>query len=207
MLIDITKIHFDPEIRGVIHVGANTAEEQPIYDKLGVKKVLYIDARKESIDIIERKYRDNPDIIALHYVISDKCEWHDFNISSNAGASSSLLKLGTHKKHHPKIDMVKTEMALTTTLNIVFETPILHIEDYNFINLDIQGTELRALKGFGDNIKCMDYIYTEINIEEVYEGCDQLNELEDYIFKFGFRRLEMNLTKFNWGDALYYKSK
>ncbi len=34
---------------------------------------------------------------------------------------------------------------------------------FNFLNLDIQGAELKALKSMGDYLNNVDYIYTEVN--------------------------------------------
>ena len=57
------------------------------------------------------------------------------------------------------------------------------IKNYNFLNLDIQWAELMALKGFGNFINDFDYIYTEVNIDELYEKCVLLGELDEYLKK------------------------
>ena len=40
-----------------------------------------------------------------------------------------------------------------------------------------------ALKGFGNFINDFDYIYTEVNIDELYEKCVLLGELDEYLKK------------------------
>ena len=46
----------------------------------------------------------------------------------------------------------------------------------NFLNIDIQGAELLALKGMGSLISYFDYIYLEVNKAHVYKKCALVNE-------------------------------
>ena len=62
-----------------------------------------------------------------------------------------------------------------------------------------------ALKGMGETIKGFKYIYTEVNIGEVYKGCAKINEIDDYIGQYGFERVETKITPSEWGDAFYIK--
>jgi hypothetical protein len=66
-------------------------------------------------------------------------------------------------------------------------------------------SELQALKGFGKYIDQVKYIYTEINTGEVYKGNDSLEDIDTYLSSFGFERVEINITPFEWGDAFYIK--
>ena len=43
-------------------------------------------------------------------------------------------------------------------------------KDYNFINMDVQGYELEVLKGGTKVLEKVDYVYCEVNRDEVYEG-------------------------------------
>ena len=46
----------------------------------------------------------------------------------------------------------------------------------------------------------------EVNLEQVYSGCAELNEIDDFLLKFGFNRVAIKKTKKGWGDALYSKN-
>ena len=77
-------------------------------------------------------------------------------------------------------------MVETTTLaRFLEENP--QFQMANFWNLDIQGVELRAIRSAGDHIKHVDAIYTEVNTEEVYAGCDKMDEISEYLAKYGFK--------------------
>ena len=60
----------------------------------------------------------------------------------------------------------------------------LSIKNYNFINIDIQGYELEALKGMPNQLKIAEYIYLEVNFEEVYLGCSQIKDIDKFLLKF-----------------------
>jgi hypothetical protein len=81
----------------------------------------------------------------------------------------------------------------------------LDITQFNFLNIDVQGVELSVIKSFGDMIDKIDYIYTEVNTEELYVGGCLLNEIDSYLQKYNFIRCEIFMTKHNWGDAFYIK--
>ena len=93
----------------------------------------------------------------------------------------------------------------TTRVDSLFDKNGINPEEFDFVNLDIQGVELQALKGFGrylDNIK---YIYTEVNSGEVYKNNDSIEDLDLFLSGFGFKRVETEMTPFEWGDAFYIR--
>ena len=74
---------------------------------------------------------------------------------------------------------------------------------YNFVNIDIQGYELEALRGMTKQLEYVDYIYTEINTSDVYENCANAADLDRFLGGFGFSRVATKETDQGWGDALY----
>ena len=56
--------------------------------------------------------------------------------------------------------------------------------DYNFLNFDIQGAELKALKSMEEYLPKVDYLYTEVNSDYVYKECALISELDNYLKKF-----------------------
>ena len=77
----------------------------------------------------------------------------------------------------------------------------------NFLNFDIQGAELKALKGMEEYLPSVDYLYTEVNSDYVYKGCALIGELDEYLKPFGLRRVETKWTDCKWGDAFYMRHK
>jgi hypothetical protein len=74
------------------------------------------------------------------------------------------------------------------------------------VNLDVQGVELPVLQGFGALLDTVDYIYTEVNTEEVYENCALLVQLQQFLEDRGFRLVDLRMTRSGWGDAFFIQS-
>lgn len=118
--------------------------------------------------------------------------------------STSLLELKTHKDFYP--DIVESERFEITTS--ILKNIISNEFRSDFINLDIQGAELRALKGYGERIRELKWIYTEVNKVELYEGCALVSEIDDFLASFGFKRVCTRWWRnHGWGDALYISSE
>jgi FkbM family methyltransferase len=194
--------------KGVIHVGGHRGEEQEVYDALGVKKTIWFEAISESAKEIKLKYKGRNDILVINNLLSDKREYVNFNVSNN-GASSSILELGTHKTNHPKIHYIDKRWIEAFRLDEVMEysdtLPLLSSVGFDTLNIDVQGAELKVLKGAGDLLHQIKWIYCEVNIEEVYKGCALMDEIDDYLKEYGFERVETKLTPKGWGDAFYMK--
>jgi FkbM family methyltransferase len=197
--LDFLISKYNVEIKGILHIGAHECEEITDYEKYTQRdKILWVEAISEKVKFNKEKYDK---ILIENAVVSDNIQKIKFNISNN-GQSSSMLELGTHQIHHPHIYYTNFfECETIPTIEIVKK----HNIPFNFINLDIQGSELKALKGLGEYLHNVDYIYTEVNKEELYKGCCLLEELDEYLNKYSFIRVELSMTEYKWGDAFYIK--
>ena len=190
--------------RGIIHVGAHELEELSDYNGEGVNKIIWIEGNPDIVETNKNK-GDGIDQVLLQALI-----WEEdgldlpFNITNNL-QSSSILKMDKHTQYHPQVTVDRTITLSSITLSTLLESIKFDPSLYNFINLDIQGVELRALKGFEKYLSGIDYIYTEVNSGSVYAGNDTINNIDGYLEKFGFIRTETMLTDFEWGDAFYKK--
>jgi hypothetical protein len=80
------------------------------------------------------------------------------------------------------------------------------IKDFNFLNVDVQGVELNVIKSFSSMLGSLDYLYVEVNEEELYKGCALITEIDYYVAQYGFERKATHMTSNKWGDAFYIKS-
>jgi FkbM family methyltransferase len=198
---DIVKKYGIP--RGIIHIGAHLAEEREAYKKYNIDNILWIEANPYLIKEIQHYSSETEQI--LNYAISDIDDQNLKLYLTNNGQSSSLLKLNIHKKYYPNIYINKTLNVLTKRMDTIIKTHTIDMTKYNFLNLDIQGMELKAIEGFGSLINYFDFIYTEVNTNHLYENCCLINEIDAYLSSYHFIRKETNITPFEWGDALYMK--
>jgi FkbM family methyltransferase len=205
MLIDFRTLFpkYDIKPKGVLHVGANIGEEAPVYDELGIKDVVWIEANEQLIPQLTINTRDKYKHKVIHACVGDVQDLEvKFHISNNAGQSSSYLELGTHKTAHPEVHYIKDVVMKMKRID-QFRTCW---GGYDFLNIDLQGAELKALRGMGDILHQFKWAYLEVNQQELYKGCALVEDIDMYMIGYGFRRAE---TKWcgntGWGDALYIK--
>jgi FkbM family methyltransferase len=202
MLIPLHELveKYNIQFKGILHVGAHECEEIDAYLKyIPNNQILWVEAMKDKVELCKARF---PGVKIEQAVISDKIEKVTFNITNN-GQSSSILDFGLHSYFHPDVVFVNSIETETQLLrDIICNYDI----DYNFINLDIQGVELRALKSMEEYLHKIDYIYTEVNCDYVYKDCNLVTEIDDYLKEFGFTRVETCWAgQCRWGDAFYIK--
>lgn len=197
--------------RGVLHIGAHLGEEGLDYSQNGVRHVSWVEGNRHLMKHLYDATRSLP--LRQSYfceLLSDVDGEHvQFNVTNN-GQSSSILPLGTHQKHYPHINVVEQRDLVTSRFDTFLKKNIVSVEleNVDFVNLDVQGAELRVLKGFGllfDHYKNIKAVYCEVNFEEVYVGANLVADIDEYLGKFGFTRLLTKTTPYGWGDALYLR--
>ena len=191
--------------KGILHVGAHMCEERALYNSISVgdNDILWIEAIRETVTYV-KTVNDNINIIQS--VITDKDD-EDINFMiTNNTESSSIFNFGTHAIEHPQIFEIERRQLKSITLNTLFERNNISYDRYDFINIDIQGAELKALKGAMCILPHIKAIYAEVNEKMLYEGAGLLPELDEYLATFNFTRVITNMTQHGWGDALYIKN-
>lgn len=187
--------------KGVLHVGAHLAEEAADYEKYGWLPVTWVEAQPNLVEVLE---------VNLHFPdhkVIEAAIWDENGVNlklhiASSSQSTSLLDFGTHAELYPDISYVSDVDVVTKRLDSVIDSN--HMP--NFINLDIQGVELRALKSLGKLIELVDYIYVEVNKKMVYRGGTNVKELDDFLFTSGFaRKCTRWYLREGWGDALYIR--
>ena len=205
MLIEFDMLMEKYEIpRGIIHIGAHRLQERDRYLKHGIKNIIWIEANKKIFNEMLNKISSSESIFNTLVSDEDNKEYI-FKITNNE-QSSSLLNLDKHKIYHPDVFVVDAQKLYSKRMDTLINEQSINIDQYNFLNIDIQGAELFAIKGFGDYIKNVDYIYTEINSEHLYEDCPLVTDIDEYLNNFNFKRVETKMTSCKWGDAFYVKA-
>lgn len=204
MLIDFNKIRgYGISPRGVIHVGMHKAEEYDTYLRSGVNNVIFVEANKK----LAESWIDPKSVImpchVINAAVSDIEEDVVFHITNN-GESSSILELGDHSSIYPNIVNIEEVEMKTTTLDKIIEDVGVYHFHWNIINLDIQGAELKAMKGLTD-WSHIDAVFTEVNYREMYKGCALIGEIEEFLDEKGFQKVEEVDTGAGWGDALFLR--
>jgi len=200
----------------VLHIGAHYGQELAAYENNGVQKIIWIDGNEGVFEELKSKTSHSKlEQVYLCACLSDEEKEVDFHVANNGldwktdGQSSSLLEFGTHAKMYPQVKYVEHKKVYTRRFDQWAEeqTSLFEMREIDFVNIDVQGAELKVLKGFGHYLLSsrLRAIYTEINLEEVYKGCCLVGELDSYLQQFGFKRVLTKTPERTWGDSLYLR--
>lgn len=202
MLLNLEKLisFYKLDIKGVLHIGANKGQEYPLYKKLKINPIIFIEALPSIYSELIKNA--GSECILLNNTLSDiEEELEMFTECGTEYGSSSILEPNLHEVYYPHINLRDKTIIKTSLLDS------LNIPQVNFINIDVQGAELKVFKGGIEYLKNVDYIITEVNKEELYKNCVLVEELDSYLNGYGFVRLDTNWAGKGWGDAFYLKKK
>lgn len=190
----------------IVHIGAHEAEELADYDRLGWGSVrtVWVDALPEKAEFVRDLTRGRPEQVVVEAVLWDQPGVAiDFNETNN-GHSSSALKPKDMEKLYPDIQVTSVRPFITSVASEAL--PIADLDRIDLVVLDIQGAELRALQGFGDQLDKVQAIYSEVNEREIYEGLALFPEIDRWLSERGFALLDSEvLAGVGWGDAIWVR--
>lgn len=188
-------------IRGLIHVGGHFGQEIDFYRSIGISRLLVY----EPIPHIFEVLNTNHGVYAtcVQKAVGNINGSIEMNVEqSNAGQSSSVLKPKQHLIEYPQIQF---DQQITVPI-VRLDDDVTFPQDYDALVVDVQGYELEVFKGaakmLNQNIRV---IVSEVNFDEMYEGCARVADLDAYLLQFGFKRILTQWEKPSWGNALYLK--
>ncbi len=193
--------------RGVIHIGAHEGREINLYQEMGVKNIVFVEANPVVFERLKKNIIDETNIKAVNCAINNLDGETTLYVTSN-DLSSSILRLKYHQEIYPSIIESHQVRVQSKRLDSLLQEEQLEPSDFNIINIDIQGAELMAFEGAITTLKYIEAINTEVNYRELYEGCARINQIDEFLETHGFKRVATT-TPFHpsWGDAFYVKKK
>jgi FkbM family methyltransferase len=204
MILDLQQLQskYACNFRGVIHVGANEAEEYAQYKAMGMTPITFFDPIAYNCDMIRHKVASDPTVTVHECALGDTAGTHTFYVANNR-ASSSLLKPAVHVQQYPGITFSECTTQVKTLDSFNFS------DAYNFLNMDVQGFELQVLQGGMQTLRHMQYILLEINTVEMYEHCVQFDQLQQFLLQhhFEFKEMDTAMGAGNWGDAFFVRKQ
>jgi len=204
MLLNLDKLvkKYDLKIKGVLHIGAHFGEENSSYDRLNIKNRIFFEPLESNFKVLKNNISEKFQIVKKALGNENK-KVSMYIETANKGQSCSILEPLIHLQQYPHIKFESTE-----------EVEMIRLDDfefkknnYNFMNIDVQGYELEVLKGSENTLKSIDYIMCEINRDEVYKNCAKINELKDFLSIYGFILVEETWDGYTWGDGFFIKEK
>jgi FkbM family methyltransferase len=204
MMIELKNLKekYNLNLKGVIHIGAHWGTEQSVYEELDIKNKMFFEPVQSTFNILKEKVGDRA--VLINKAVGNENKKITMNIeTANGGQSSSILNPKLHLYHYPHIQFHHIEEVDMVRLDDYVQNK----EEYNFLNIDVQGYELEVLKGAKDFLNTVDYIMTEINNAELYENCALVDDIIAFLSPYGFKLVETNWSPDGWGDGFFIKQK
>lgn len=207
MLIPPKKLSkiFNVHPNRILHVGAHRAEEASDYEDAGWGKlgICWIEVQPDLVQELKIKLNPQKNRIIEAAVWGESGIEMEFNRMTNS-QSSSLFELGKHSDYYPKIQLAEKVQVTTKRIDNILDID----EQFELVNLDLQGAELEALKGMGTILNTVKWVYSEVNWYELYKGCALIKDLDAFLKEEGFVRMATYRESFvGWGDALYIRKE
>jgi 2-O-methyltransferase len=166
---------------------------------------------------VKAKTASRSNIHVYQLALSDKSGTATFHESESAdhpdvpSLSGSLLPPKEHLRRAPRVVFQKTITVATTTIDAWAAEN--GVDRVDLLYLDIQGAELRAMKGAPRIMKTVKVIMTEVEFVEAYAGVARYQETTQWLAAQGFRMVAANFDAENpqqsgkwFGDAIFVRN-
>ncbi|MDR3404556.1 MAG: FkbM family methyltransferase [Chthoniobacter sp.] len=172
-------------------------------------RVFAFECNPDALPLCRRHLAGHDRITLVECAVSDECGPVDFfaidpartvtpHADGNIGASSLFQANG----NYPHEQYIQNRVSVpATTLDAWADAA--GIPAIDVIWMDLQGAELKALRGMGARLDRLRALYTEVEYREIYAGQPLFGDLDQYLRSHGFR-LAAQFNTSEWsGDALY----
>jgi hypothetical protein len=202
----------DIQFSGVVHVGACRGEELPDHVEMGAKKIIWIEANPDvygemQVAIAGSEVDNHTFCFACTDSDDEKIDFNliygpdaDFMVG-NKGCSSIFEPIGRFESWFKEKIIVDT-----ITLDTLFFRNNFNFSDFQLLEMDVQGAEMKVLLGAKELLKSIKYIYSEVTFyDSDYKNCPLFEEINDFLEENGFKHLKTIMQAPNWGDALFVR--
>jgi FkbM family methyltransferase len=209
MLLDFKNLKekYKLDITGVIQVGAHYGEELNTWlNEPNIKNIILFEADPDNFNVLKENtsnIQTDKHLRVVHMGLGPfPCEMTLYKETSNSGQSNSVLKPKVHLQAFPHIVFDREIKIKIETLDS-YECST----DFNFLTMDVQGFELEVLRGARKTLKNIQWLMLEVNRDETYENCAQIDEVDKFLEEYNFKRVETVWWDNSfWGDAFYIKN-
>lgn len=177
----------DVPFRSVMDVGAHHGE----FTDLALRyyepdKVWMVEADPELAQRLQARYASRPECKVVHTAVARSAGEVDFHVLHHR-ASSSLLNVSQRSSQAFGVDLSESRVVKVPaqSLDELFERE--RIERLDLMKVDIQGAERMLIEGGQTALRKVGWIHIEVFFDEYYEGAARFGEIDDRLWKLGFR--------------------
>jgi len=211
-----------PRPRTIFEIGACEGEDTGKYAKVFPQARFWVfEPLPSNFSKLQEVLSRHPEIKAQAFclALSDHSGTATFHVSSTAAATAGSAAEKMPPGHRSSSLLAPREekpaalrwLAFTESIEVKTET----LDDFcakngvtpiDFIHMDVQGAELKVLKGATRMLPRIRAIWMEVAFEQTYEGQPLEPETTRWMAERGFRKIHQ-VSYGPEGDALYYNMR
>jgi FkbM family methyltransferase len=203
-------------VETIFDVGANDGHITGRYRQIFPKATIYsFEPFSEPFRLLSRRSEKWGRVVPVNAAVTAKKGTRDLFLNKHH-VTNSLLPTVPDVEKHVDIAVIenidKVRVPVTTIDDFCAEH---NINDIQILKMDIQGSELEALKGAKKKLsqQRVSLIYTEIWFVNVYRGQPLFYELYQFLDKYGYELYDFynfvysEEDKIKWADAIFVNEK
>jgi FkbM family methyltransferase len=188
-------------VSGILHIGAHIGQEASFYSSHGLP-VIWIEASPDVFIKLQSNIRGFRKQTAVQALLGDVTDQVNFYmVPLDKGQSSSIYQL------NPKFNLGDLTSVQETTLEQKKLDDVFKLKDlssYNYWVIDVQGAELKVLKGATNSLQNCSYLELEVSNFENYTGQPLFGEVSAFLKTRGFFPVFDPPSNFH-GNVLFIK--
>ena len=195
-------------VQQIIIVGAHFGNEVlPMLRKYPEVKFHLFEASPRYINTLNKRFASEQRVRIHGCAVSDSDGTSTF-FETNLDGSGSLLQVGDLARDIYGAKPAESYSVETTRLDTHARMNGYAHEMIACLWMDVQGAEMRVLRGARDMLTRTHSVFTEISIvSPLYEGGAMFHELEEYLRGFGFQVVSIGTDAANGtGNALFVRA-
>jgi 2-O-methyltransferase len=200
----------------ILEAGAHLGEDsERLVRSFRPEKLYAFEPVPQLFEVLKKRTLPLGVVECFPYALADKSGKATLNVSSGyhelsgglrvpADASSSLLQPTGHFDLCPHVDFNKhIEVTVMTIDDFAKQHDVNRID---FMWLDLQGMELKTLRGADALLKSVSSVYLEVSTKELYKGAPLYGEIEQWMKSRGFAPKYVAIPRDGHGNALFVRS-
>lgn len=210
---DYFKEYFQKSKITIFDIGANVGLKVKEFQSQFPDSTIYaIEPLPSLFNKLSESNSSNPNVRVFNIGISDRSERLEFHVNSGVDTSSFLVSQKTGLNSDNQVKTLQTEYLPVVSLDeFVIDNDISKID---ILKMDIQGSELNALKGAYKLLldKRIEIIYLETYFIQQYVNQPLFFEIAEYLRSFGYSLQDLynpiyGNSRLAWCDAVFVLNK
>jgi FkbM family methyltransferase len=195
-----------PSASTIVDVGAHSGLVADALDFLySPKRLWVVEPNPVHGPELDARFRGRPQVTVVKTCLGESNGEVAFNLYE-FDAASSLYSCRTG--HMASLGLSDERKAIRVPMTTLRELLPPDLPGLDLLKLDCQGAELAVLKGAGEMIRSVRWIYCEVSIDRVYDGAPLFGEIHEYLRMTGFELRRVGGfsgagKSIQWADTLY----